>query len=150
MSRAVQVSPSSIAQIVRILSSSNRRELSQLSRKKVCLSLTGFNGFPSKGYSYQPCSIQAFQIFLDLFSLSSAYLQTMSNSSPNPFPAASSCTIRCTMHSDWISRWSPIWVAAWSPDGHRARQGRPGTAIAVGSRRCWKRTLQANIIRIIV
>ena len=133
MSRAVQVSPSPIAQIVRILSSSNRRELSQLSRNK---SLPIINRF--QWISFEGVFISTLQHtgFSDLFSLSSAYLQTMSNSSPNPFPAASSCTIRCTMHSDWISRWSPIWVAAWSPDGHRARRGRPGTAIAVGSRRC--------------
>ena len=22
-------------------------------------------------------------------------------------------------HWDWVSGWSPVWVAAWSPDGHR-------------------------------
>lgn len=61
-------------------------------------------------------------------------MPNMSNTALPWYSPARLDTLHPDANMDWITRWSPIWVAAWSPDGHRILTGSKD-----GSARIWLR-----------
>lgn len=140
MSRAVQVSPSPIAQIVRILSSSNRRELSQLSRNKSLPIINRFQWISFEGVFISTLQHTGFSdLFRSLqpiFSLSSDYVKLLSKSFPSCIQLHDSLHDALRLDLALVAHLGGCLVSGWSP-------GAPGTA-GDGHRSGIKKMLKAD------